>query len=205
MEESLRELKHRQTHQRLAEAAFELAVERGLDGFVIEDITSRAGYSRRTFANHFSGKEEAVAAAVVTEGIAGAIDGIAVPAAEEPLLAVLERIAHAQLDERMLERVFRLQELAHEHPSLLPHLVLTGEALRAHAAALLIDSRAAHDPLDATLLLHACYGTLAAMFVSDVQIRREDEPHREDALTVGQFLDAAFTRLRSGFDSPSPH
>ena len=36
-------------------------LERGLDGFVIADVTQRAGYARRTFANHFSCKEEAVA------------------------------------------------------------------------------------------------------------------------------------------------
>ena len=39
-----------------------LAVERGMDGFIVDDVVQQAGYSRRTFANYFSCKEEAVAA-----------------------------------------------------------------------------------------------------------------------------------------------
>ncbi len=57
---SLRDIKKEKTTNDLAEAAFELAIERGLDGFVVDDIVQRAGYSRRTFANYFSCKEEAV-------------------------------------------------------------------------------------------------------------------------------------------------
>ena len=58
----MRDLKREATAQALAEAAFELTRERGLFGFVTADVVERAGYSRRTFANHFSCKEEAVAA-----------------------------------------------------------------------------------------------------------------------------------------------
>src|SRR5690554_2463187 len=61
MEIGLRDQKKLATRKALAEAAFELAVERGADGFVVEDIVTKAGYSRRTFANYFSCKEEAIA------------------------------------------------------------------------------------------------------------------------------------------------
>src|SRR5690625_3182755 len=57
---SLRDIKKEKTANDIAEAAFELALERGLDGFVVDDIVQQAGYSRRTFANYFSCKEEAV-------------------------------------------------------------------------------------------------------------------------------------------------
>ncbi len=55
---SLRETKRRTTARALAQAAFDLAVERGVDSFTIDEVAARAGYSRRTFANHYAGKEE---------------------------------------------------------------------------------------------------------------------------------------------------
>ena len=58
----LRETKPLETSHSAAQAAYELAMERGVDDFTIEDIVDRAGYSRRTFANHYSCKEEAIAA-----------------------------------------------------------------------------------------------------------------------------------------------
>ena len=60
--DSLREKKRRATAHALAQAAFDLALERGVDGFTIDEVATRAGYSRRTFANHYAGKEEAIAA-----------------------------------------------------------------------------------------------------------------------------------------------
>ena len=63
-ENTLRDKKKQATRQALAEAAFNLALESGVDGFVVEDIVTKAGYSRRTFANYFTCKEEAIAAPV---------------------------------------------------------------------------------------------------------------------------------------------
>lgn len=60
---SLRDAKRAATSAGLAFAALRLAEERGLDGFTIDDVVTEAGYSRRTFANHFAGKEDAVVAA----------------------------------------------------------------------------------------------------------------------------------------------
>lgn len=62
---NLRQIKKELTAQILAKEAFELAMEKGLDGYVIEDVTKRAGYSRRTFANYYSCKEEAISMAVI--------------------------------------------------------------------------------------------------------------------------------------------
>ena len=53
--QGLRDVKREATARALAQAAFDLAVERGLDGFTTDDIVSRAGYSRRTFATPGSG------------------------------------------------------------------------------------------------------------------------------------------------------
>jgi len=201
VQESLREIKNRRTHRALAEAAFELAMEHGLDGFVIDDVASRAGYSRRTLANYFSGKEEAVAAAVITEGIAGAVAELGPQSSGGSLLDLLERIARAQLDERTIERIAALQELAQRYPTLLPYLLLTGEGLRESAAAVIRSHDQSGAGLDTVLVLHACYGTLSTLFTGGLEIVPEGEPRVAGALTVAEFIDLAFSRLRTGFDS----
>ena len=58
----LRDQKRKQTSHALSRTAFEFTQERGLDGFTIDDVVKQVGVSRRTFANYFSCKEEAVAA-----------------------------------------------------------------------------------------------------------------------------------------------
>src|SRR3954471_2406387 len=56
----LRERKKVATRQALHEAAVRLAVEHGLDRLTVEAIADAAMVSRRTFSNHFAGKEEAL-------------------------------------------------------------------------------------------------------------------------------------------------
>ncbi len=55
----LRERKKRATRQALGHAAMQLAVERGLDNVLVEDIAAAAGVSARTFNNYFASKYEA--------------------------------------------------------------------------------------------------------------------------------------------------
>ena len=58
----LRERKKVATRQALGEAAIRLAVERGLDNVLVEDIADAAGVSARTFNNYFASKYEAICA-----------------------------------------------------------------------------------------------------------------------------------------------
>ncbi|MEP6561762.1 MAG: TetR/AcrR family transcriptional regulator [Nakamurella sp.] len=62
----LRERKKDATRRALAEAALDLATDRGYASVTISDITEAVGVSRRTFSNYFSSKAECVAA--VTQG-----------------------------------------------------------------------------------------------------------------------------------------
>jgi AcrR family transcriptional regulator len=56
----LRERKKLATRQALSTAAMRLAVERGLEKVVVEDIAAAAGVSARTFNNYFTSKYDAI-------------------------------------------------------------------------------------------------------------------------------------------------
>jgi AcrR family transcriptional regulator len=58
----LRERKKLATRQALGIAAMRLAVERGLDNVLVDDIAAEAGVSPRTFNNYFASKYEAICA-----------------------------------------------------------------------------------------------------------------------------------------------
>jgi AcrR family transcriptional regulator len=58
----LRERKKAATRHALGVAAMRLAIERGLDNVLVEDIADAAGVSARTFNNYFASKYEAICA-----------------------------------------------------------------------------------------------------------------------------------------------
>jgi AcrR family transcriptional regulator len=58
----LRERKKAATRQALSSAAMRLAIERGLENVLVEDIADAAGVSPRTFSNYFASKYEAICA-----------------------------------------------------------------------------------------------------------------------------------------------
>ncbi len=58
----LRERKKVATRHALGVAAMRLAIERGLDNVLVEDIAEAAGVSARTFNNYFASKYEAICA-----------------------------------------------------------------------------------------------------------------------------------------------
>lgn len=106
---SLRELKKLATSRRLATAAYELAREVGLDAFTIDDVAARAGYSRRTFANHFSCKQEAV--------VDGFFARLGLPVAlDDPGEAGITGVGDLiDLSERVVARMFTREHLAEIH------------------------------------------------------------------------------------------
>lgn len=66
--DGLRERKKAATRRALGIAAMRLAVERGLDNVLVEDIAAEAGVSARTFNNYFASKNEAICAVAMDRG-----------------------------------------------------------------------------------------------------------------------------------------
>ena len=201
----LREVKRRATAHALAEAAFDLAVERGVDGFTIDDIATKAGYSRRTFANHFSCKEEAITGLAV-ERLREGLETLPPMPEDTPLLDWLMALARHQLSGGMLSLLQQLRRLAREHLALEPYLADVQLQIRRMAQ----DAVAARggnnvSRLSSHILVGAAYGALMSVLDGRVPIRLPGDPElpsgdgNGDAVTVDEFLTTVFTHLRRGF------
>lgn len=196
----LRERKREATAHALAEAAFELAVARGLDGFVIDDVAERAGYSRRTFANHYSCKEAAVASVAYAsmEAATGALedvpDGV-------PLLEATHAVLRLQLTTAALSRMREVMSLARVYPSLEPQVYHVQHRMRLEAEQRMLAVAAGRYPaLYVSLLCGAVYGMVSAALEGLVDVRLPgDLSHRPGALDFDDFLDDVFKHLRTGF------
>lgn len=198
---SLRETKRRNTAHALARTAFELARERGVDGFTIDEVASRAGYSRRTFANHFAGKEEAIVA-VAVEQVRSALD--TPPDDDLALLDWLQAVARKQLGGGLLTVLHSLRALAAENPSLRPHLLEVHQLIRDTALqAVLSRISFPGSKAYAHVLVGAAYGALTCVMEGKIALQHEAAPtpataDREE-LALDDFLDLTFTHLRHGF------
>lgn len=127
-EPSLRERKKLATARELALAALELALARGLSETTIEDIAEHVGYSRRTFANHFSCKQEAVVAGFFLRlGMPGQRFGatqenleLSAPVQVDEIVDAAERAYSALFDGDGAARVVEFGRFVDAEPSLAP-------------------------------------------------------------------------------------
>ncbi len=211
---TLREIKRRETARALAQAAFDLARERGVDEFTIDEVADRAGYSRRTFANHYSCKEEAIVA-VAGERVRHALD--TTPDDTLPLLDWLKAVARQQLSGGLLLVLRELYVLAETHPPLRPHLLEVQRSIRETArTAVLARVDGPGSRIRAHLLVGAAYGALTCVLDGHIPIRLPapltmDTPHappsdeetgggdEEADMTLDDFVDLTFNCLREGF------
>ncbi len=200
----LRKAKREATAHALARAAYELAREHGLDGFTIEDVAARAGYSRRTFANHFGGKEEAVAA-VAAEQVRHALD--TVPKADDlPLVDWLHHVARQQLAGGLLVALRDLRVLAESHPSLRPHLFEVQAEIRETAReAVMAGLGERTSRTYAHLLVGAAYGALSCVLDGSLPVRidgvvaHDPAGDLEGIPSLDDFLRTTFGYLSTGF------
>lgn len=118
-----RSRKARRTRETLAQAAFELVLDRGLRDVTVEEIAERADVDRRTFSRYFTSKEAAVLDSVRGDGdrINDALR--ARPGVEPPLTAyrraVLDWLADPAAEAwHRRPRIFELLVLAEQEPTL---------------------------------------------------------------------------------------
>ncbi|WP_315795839.1 TetR/AcrR family transcriptional regulator [Paenibacillus sp. BIC5C1] len=200
---SLRDIKREATTKALASAAFELAVERGLDGFIIDDLVQRAGYSRKTFANHFSCKEEAIAmAAILTTD----------HYEDEPLNEIIQEnilpldalyvLIKRSLTTEYVSKMRQLVSLSTQYPTLEPYLLSVLSRLQATAQETLTDLSQGRYPQGYSHLLSgAVYGAVLAIFDGSINVLLPGQGTTDSPgeMTLDQYLYDMFNYLRSGF------
>src|SRR5246127_3717437 len=97
----LRERKKLATRQALGMAAMRLAIERGLDNVLVEDIADAAGVSARTFNNYFASKYEAICALQQARAVRIG-DALRARPAGEPLWESVTQAVLSQFDQAPL-------------------------------------------------------------------------------------------------------
>ncbi|WP_162529948.1 TetR/AcrR family transcriptional regulator [Nocardioides caldifontis] len=196
----LRERKREATAHALAEAAFELARARGLDGFVIDDVAEQAGYSRRTFANHYPCKEAAVAS-VAYASIEAAADALEDVPDAVPLLEAIQVVLRLQLTAAGLSRMREVMNMARDHPSLEPHVYYVQHRMRLEAEQRMLAVADGRYPTPyVTLLCGSVYGMVSAALEGLVDVHLPGDPSpRPGAMEFDDFLNELFKHLRAGF------
>ncbi|KAB8136817.1 TetR/AcrR family transcriptional regulator [Gracilibacillus oryzae] len=199
-DESLRLKKKNATRRALAEAAFDLAMERGLDDFVVEDIVSMAGYSRRTFANHFSCKEEAIASALTMNDFrehdeAHSLEGLT------PLTTIEMYIKRSFTIDK-LQRLHELILLSKSHPTL--KLYVTGVLKETQDYARQGIKEGFGDAYSEEyyhLLIGAVFGALMPVLDGSINVHlpigdtAQDQPDNE----FQKYMEIVFSKLKEGF------
>lgn len=196
----LRERKKRLTHRTIADAAFTLTKEHGLDAVTIDQIADRAFVSPRTVSNYFPSKEAAIVAAHDNAPI-GLLAGLDDRPADEAPLQSLRVVLTAAIRGWSKEQLAALRdkdELVERYPALMPHRMAQFEELE-DAIREAIASRTGADP-DTDALPRLIAG--AATTAVKTAIRMWDTSGG-DANAIADLVDQAFVDLEAGL-SPAP-
>ncbi|WP_404312917.1 TetR/AcrR family transcriptional regulator [Agrococcus terreus] len=196
----LRERKKILTRQTIAEAAFSLAREHGLDAVTIDDIAERAFVSPRTVSNYFPSKEAAVVASS-SDGPDELLVGLdARPADEEPLLSLRAVIVEAMgaWDDDRLASVREREALIDRFPALLPHRMAQYDALE-DAMRRSVAQRAHVDAETETFpRLVAAAAAAAVKTAVRVWVRQDGTTP-----TLVELVEQAFDELEAGLPEPT--
>ncbi|WP_438350257.1 TetR/AcrR family transcriptional regulator [Paenibacillus sp. FA6] len=197
---NLRYTKKEATIKALADAAFELALERGLDDFVVEDVVQRAGYSRRTFANHFFCKEEAVVTGAYMFNDTIEVENLLADLSEDtPLLDVLFQLIKMQLTLELFRKVSKLVILCEKHPSLKPYFLDQMSHMQNGAYYTLMEiSNEKYDEVYIHLLVGAVYGAILPVLNGSLNVLLPEQTLSDTSFH--QYLDKIYEYLRNGFN-----
>ncbi|SFT27753.1 TetR/AcrR family transcriptional regulator [Paenibacillus sp. BC26] len=201
--QSLRDVKREATANLLAEAAFDLALEHGMDGFVVEDVVQRAGYSRRTFANHFSCKEEAVVMGASAFNNVDEVNELLENLADTSTpLEVLEHLVRMELTAGLFQKTRELVRLSKTYPSLEPYILSSLHRHQGDAQELLLDLFQARYPIGyIQLLVGAVYGAALPMLYgnSNILFPGQAKDESSESILLDQYLNEMFGYLKKGF------
>jgi len=199
----LRDRKKTATRRLLAETAFNLACERGLARFSLNDVAVAADVSRRTVSNYFDSKEEAIAFVTLLR-MREALEGLAVESGV-PLPDQIDRLLRTQFSEYVITTHRRLVDLATHSPSLQPYLHDVEQRGVAEATQFLRDRLGPdYPPMYAYLVVGAAYGAMSALLDGRLVLRDADsitDPFSE--VSLDGFITTIADYLRNGFHLPS--
>lgn len=203
---NLRDKKKEATAYALAVATFELALERGMDGFIVDDVVQKAGYSRRTFANYFSCKEEAVAAYFIGNIAAKekeeANNTLAGQPPDATPLDVLYNLLKLQFTSEFLHKLRQFVSLSNQYPCLEPYILNVFRHLQITAQETLEQfTRGRYADGYTHLLVGAVYGAFVPILDGRLNVMLPGEQQSEDsgAMPFDQYLNSMFAYLRNGF------
>jgi len=196
---NLRVAKKEATVKALADAAFELTMERGLEGFVVDELVQRAGYSRRTFANHFTCKEEAVVAGAFMINDTIEAENLLANLSEDMLLIdVLFKLINMQITLELLRKMNKIVNLCTEYPSLKPYLLDKMSQMQTEANSILLEiSNGKYDDVYVHLLVGAVYGAILPVVNGSLNVLPEQT--MSDS-SFHQYLDKIYQYLKNGFN-----
>ena len=112
---NLRERKKERTQADLAEAAYAIAVESGMDALTADAIAARAGVSRRTFFNYYASVDAALCTAVAGF-FASLTEVLENEPRDEPLWSVVARLVEAPTPPEPLRRITLLAAVGQSSP-----------------------------------------------------------------------------------------
>jgi AcrR family transcriptional regulator len=194
--ESLRARKKLATRRALGLAAMRLAVERGLDNVVVEDIAAAAGVSPRTFNNYFASKYEAICSLAMDRGrLAGCALRMRPPG--EPLL---EAITDAVLEPYLAAEQAPPQEWLDSWRLVIKSPELQGEYLRTLHATQRALAEAIADRILATDPRRSMFpAILAGAVTSALQVALERWLAGDPPTALAPLIRQALSELRSGW------
>ncbi|MNO75011.1 hypothetical protein D3C76_660350 [compost metagenome] len=200
---TLRDQKKEATAYALAEASFRLALEHGMDGFIVEDVVQQVGFSRRTFANYFSCKEEAVAeyfmCSVSNKDEKMLLADLSPDATP---LDALYSLLKLQFTSEFLHQLRQFVSLANQYPSLEPYILSVFRRLQIAAQEVLEQfSHGRYADGYTHLLAGAVYGAFVPILDGrlNVLLPGEVQDERSGAVPFDQYLNSMFAYLRNGF------
>lgn len=200
---SLRHIKREATANKLADAAFELALEKGLDGFVVEDIVRQAGYSRRTFSNYYSCKEEAVVGVALNFSGASKVEQLIENVDDTvPLIDILYQLMEMQFTAHLLKKVRQLVKLSEQYPTLNPYVLSVLQRYQLEAVKIMMKfSKGRYSKEYPHLLVGAVYGAIIPLLDGTLIVQFPEKLNNEknNVMTFQQFLEMTFNYLRDGF------